>query len=365
MSQRILLIQLGFLGDIVLSTPVIAEIRNRFPDAEISVLTTKLGVSLLENDPLVTDCIGYDKRGAQRGPGGLFQLVRELRSRHFDRVYSLHRSYRTAVLTAFSGSRWSAGFTDAHGSFLYSSRLQRGRGGHQVERNLLILSKPGQEDDYLKENRERFRSIPLRLYTRVGIPSGEDLMRAKGGGEESPLGIPYVALAPGSVWATKQWPVSGYREVAQQLLDKGLRVVLLGNEQERALVNKLVSDLPVIDLVGKTDLSELISVVQDAYAVVCNDSFLLHIASAKRVPTVAIFCSTSPEMGFGPWANKRATVLGDESLSCRPCYRTGRRYCPLGTFACGHNVKVDDVLAALESVTESARWPSSGEKSHE
>jgi heptosyltransferase-2 len=91
---------------------------------------------------------------------------------------------------------------------------------------------------------------------------------------------------------------------------------------------------------------------------VCNDSVALHVGSALKVPTVAVFCATSPRFGFGPWRN-RATVVEHSELSCKPCRRHGSPRCPTGTEACMRDVKAERVLAAASGLLEAqgrAEW---------
>lgn len=306
--MKILITQLSFLGDIVLSTPVIRALAELYPDAKLHFLTTKLGASLVQNDPLLKSVIVFDKRGVDSGIKGLLRKAKELRTYGFDRVFCLHKSFRTAILLKFAKIPERIGFSSSSGSWLYTKLRVRKQDGHDVERNLSVLQGEGEIKEEWKE---------LRLGS-----SAQSLHRK-----------PYIVLFPSSAWKTKMWHWKGFREVAEFSLIRGNKVVILGSTDERENNAKVAYGLPIEDLTGKTTLSETISIVKHANAVVCNDSLGLHIASACKTPTVAIFCATSPEFGFGPWRN-RAVIVQEEYLSCKPCRRHGGKRCPVGTEAC-------------------------------
>ncbi|MCK5540435.1 MAG: hypothetical protein KAI69_05855, partial [Deltaproteobacteria bacterium] len=93
---------------------------------------------------------------------------------------------------------------------------------------------------------------------------------------------------------------------------------------------------------------------------ICNDSMALHMASACKIPTVAIFCATIPQFGFGPWQN-RAVIVEKKDLDCRPCARHGSRQCPNQTRACMDDLPATAVIEAIESILTTASGYSDGE----
>jgi len=96
--MNILLVQTSFLGDTILSTPVISGLNKLFPEAQIWMMTTPLSSSLVKRDPLLAGVISYDKRGKNSGLPGLIRMSRKIRKMKFAKVYSLHRSFRTSLL---------------------------------------------------------------------------------------------------------------------------------------------------------------------------------------------------------------------------------------------------------------------------
>ena len=200
--MKILLVQLSFLGDTILSTPVIAGLKLIYPNSKISVLTTKISAGLVENDPFVDEVIVYDKKNRDKGIIKLFKKAKQIRDKQFDKVYSIHRSHRTAFLLFLARIQERIGFKDANFSFLYTNLRKKKVDDHAAIRNLSLLF-----DDFEKLNisKTKFKS-DLRLFEPVYESLSQKIKN-----------IPekYIVMAPGSAWKTKQWHWQGYLEIAR------------------------------------------------------------------------------------------------------------------------------------------------------
>ena len=326
----ILLVQLSFLGDTILSTPVLSGLKKIYPKANLTVMTTPLATALLENDPLVDDVISFDKRGNEKSLSGVFKKAKKLKTKKFDRVYSLHRSYRTSILLFLAGIPIRIGFQDAKLNFLYTRQRRKKLKGHAVIRNLSLLFDELPETDFNKN---------LRLFE----PVYEDLsVTAK---KEFPIAGDIIVMAPGSAWKTKQWHWEGYSAVARHFAQSGKKIILIGGPADKEVCEKINDQNNIIDYSGRLSLSDTLYLMKRSRLVICNDSMALHMASAFKVPTVAVFCATSPAFGFGPWQNPKAKVVQDDTLKCKPCRRHGSNLCPNGTDAC-MKVSAEKVIAA-------------------
>jgi len=158
-------------------------------------------------------------------------------------------------------------------------------------------------------------------------------------------------LNPGSVWPTKRWSVEGYANLMVQLKKKyRCEVVLFGGPEDREIADRIqeLSGHVGLDLVGRTSLRELPCALERCDVFITNDSAPMHIAVARGIPVVALFCATTPSLGFYPYSS-RATVVQKE-LPCRPCTSHGGRRCPLGTEDCIQLVGSEDVLRGVEQV---------------
>ena len=312
-----LVIQTSFLGDTVLTTPLLAQLANRGP---VDVVTTPASAALLANHPAVRHVIPYDKRGTDRGVFGLLRLARRLRRAHYDLALLAQGSWRSAALARLARIPERVGFETSAGRLLYSKRVPYRDDLHHAAR-LLMLARPNGREPLAEELRpslapgETERAAVDALLARHDVTPDEGL----------------VALAPGSVWGTKRWPY--FPELAQRLAPRA-RVVVIGSRDDAPLAGAITTAEPsVIDATGALSLLASAELIGRCAVVVTNDSAPLHLASAMGTPTVAIFGPTVPEFGFGP-LSPRASVVGEETLACRPCDRHGPQRCPLGHHRC-------------------------------
>src|SRR5215468_9707168 len=328
-GPSLLVPQTSFLGDVVLTTPLIAALRQRLCPRRLAVLVRPDAASLLDGHPDIDDILVDDKRGATRGVGGVVRMARRLRGECFDLAVSPHRSLRTAIVLAAARIPRRIGFADSRGAFLYHERVPRDRRRHDVERNLALLG------PFVGPS-----GVPrLHLPVQAAAAARATALLPDGAG-------PLVGLAPGSVWATKRWTTEGFAAVLRAMRGEGARVVVLGGPAERSLAEEVVrlGGGGATVLAGHTDLATLVAVIDRLALLVANDSAPMHVACARGVPVVAVFCATTPALGYGPYGPRTAVVEAD--LECRPCARHGGRRCPRGTEDCMHLVPAAAVLAA-------------------
>jgi heptosyltransferase II len=320
-----LVIQTSFLGDTVLTTPLLAQLANRGP---VDVVTTPASAALLANHPAVRAVVVYDKRGGDRGIRGLLRLARRLRASRYDVALLAQGSWRSAVLALLAGIPSRIGFTSSTGRWLYTKRVPYRDDLHHAAR-LLMLARPNGREPLPEELRPTLapgdaeRSAVNALLAQHAVQPGQ----------------PLVALAPGSVWATKRWPY--YPELARLLASRA-RLVVIGSGADAPFAQAILAAEPsAIDATGRLSLLASAELIGRCGVVVTNDSAPLHLASAMGTPTVAIFGPTVPGFGFGP-LSPRASVVGRDTLPCRPCDRHGPQRCPLGHHRC-----MRDILPAL------------------
>jgi len=331
-----LVIQTSFLGDVVLTTPLIAELASRGP---VDVLATPVGAAALENNPGIRTIIRYDKRATYGAALGLWRTVKELRAlRPYDAAYLAQGSFRSGLLAMMTGARERIGFTSSTGRVLYTRQMPYRPERHHAER-LWSLAMSECADPPTRAQ------IRPRLY-----PSDEDrhavdsLLRRSG-----TTGEPFVALAPGSAWGTKRWPY--YADLAKRLT-ADFKIAIIGSKADFETAAQISNMLPpecVIDAVGSLSLLGSAELIGRAQAIVTNDSAPQHLASAMGTPTLTIFGPTVPEFGFGPLAERRA-VAGHSALSCRPCDRHGPQRCPLGHWRCMRELTTDYISSLLAEV---------------
>ncbi len=341
--QSSLIVQTAFIGDTILTTPLIAELATRGP---VDIVTTPVSAALLQNNPSLRHVFVFDKRNAQRGLGGLWAMARTIRRHRAEHdagvnrtvAYLAQSSARSAALAVLAGAHERIGFATSPARSMYTRRVPYIENQHHAAR-LWLLAFPN-------ALRAEPRAERLRPHLFPGAPEKaavNDLLREHG------VSGPFVALAPGSVWATKRWPY--YPELARRVTER-VPVVVIGGKDDQPQADAIAAVVApdrFVSAVGRLSLLASAELIGRARAIVSNDSSPTHMASAMGTPTITIFGPTVPDFGFGPLAPRSAT-LGHAGLDCRPCDRHGPQRCPLGHWRCMRELGVEDVERVLLSI---------------
>ena len=331
--MRSLVVQTSFIGDVVLTTPLLARLAQ---DGDVDVVTTPIGATLLATHPAVSRLIVYDKRAADRGVAGFLRIAGKARGAHS--AYLCQGSTRSGALTFAARCAERIGFTTSEGRWTYTTRVEYREDWHHA-RQLLSLG-----DTALAASATDLQSALIRPTL---FPTSEDrdavdlLLRNRS--------RPFVALAPGSAWQTKRWP--GYGRLGEILADE-YDIAVVGGPGDLAAASKITSRVDperIVDATGKLSLLGSTELIRRSIAVATNDSSPQHLASAVGTPTVTIFGPTVPELGFGPLAAGSRTV-GNHRLDCRPCDRHGRAACPLGHWRCMSEITAEEVAEMVRTV---------------
>jgi lipopolysaccharide heptosyltransferase II len=352
--MRILVVQTAFLGDVVLTLPLIAAVRQRFAGAHIAVLTGPAHAPLLQQQAGVDAVIPYDKRGAQRGLRGLWRLVRQVHARRYDVVLSPHRSLRSALIVACSGSPQRLGFTQWWSRWAYTATVPRPTAAHEVERNLRLLA--GLDPSAVPATGRLTLTVAPAARQRAMVHLASSGVGCTG---------TVIGLIPGSQWGTKRWPAERFAALIERLAgDVHTRFILFGSPHERALAQTITAAcrVPVCDLVGKTTVQELPAYLERCTVVVSNDTGAMHMAAALGKPILALYGPTTPALGFSPYG-----VRWEEAsvpLECRPCHAHGPQRCPLSHWRCMLDLSVDQVAAGVRRLLPPAMAPDETQYEH-
>jgi heptosyltransferase-2 len=339
-SPRLLVVQTGFLGDVVLTTPLLTTLHQYLAPAFLTVLTTPQAKPLLESHPVVNHVLVDSKRAEGRGLLGLWRMAQCLRRERFTLAVAAHKSFRTALLLMLAGIPQRIGFRQSPGWFLYHRAANRDSHRHEVERILCLMRAFGLEP-------EDCNQTPLVTYNHEAKTKAEALLHEVGIETTDPLFV----VCPGSVWATKRWTIDGFAGLVRQLEQRYGRVLLCGGPDDAPIAQMVHerSGQQSVNVVGRADLQTFMALIDRAQVVISNDSAPMHVAVARNVPVVAIFCATTPSLGYGPYST-RAVVVEKKDLFCRPCRRHGGPSCPRGTEDCMRQVAVSDVLAGVDTL---------------
>ncbi|HME59758.1 MAG TPA: lipopolysaccharide heptosyltransferase II [Candidatus Binatia bacterium] len=338
--DNVLILQTSFLGDTVLTLPLICEVRRRFPVRKLSVLCLPVGRELLQDHPAIDEIITYDKKNFHRGWAGLCHVAETVKENKFTIALTPHKSLRSALILYLAAIPQRIGFRQSRGWFLFHRRAARDPKCHDVERNLSVLQAFGLKAEDCRRT--------------IELPVKPDLQNSVDRKLEE-LGLNnhdrIIGVNPGSVWPTKRWSAAGFGALIRMLREKhGCQVLLFGGSDDADVVQDVQRQCgeAAISLVGRIDLHELPAAISRCHVFVTNDSGPMHIAVARQVPIVAVFCATTPDLGFYPYTNNAIVV--QRRLACRPCASHGGRRCPLGTEDCIRAILPETVLLAVEKL---------------
>lgn len=332
--KKILIFHTAFIGDIVLSTPLIKKIKAKYPNSEITYATTPAGAKILANNPLLDRIIQYDKRGKNKGIKGMIKLAKEFKKYNFDIAYIPHRYLRSSLIAALAGIKERIGYDISEGKLFLTKKIKYNKDFHEVERLLSLV------------DLDSFEDKKIELY-----PSNEDYKYIEKILDSYKIeNKKIIVMAVGSKWYTKMWPIEYFNELIKNLEKyEDIRVVLVGGKDELKL-DVYESD-KIINLINKTSLLQLAAIISKGDILITNDSSPIHIASAFDTYIMAIFGATVKSLGFYPWSNN-SEVVENESLSCRPCGLHGGNNCPEGHFRCMKDIKPETVYNRVLELLE-------------
>ena len=310
--MNFLIWQTAYLGDVILTTPLIRTLRKNFPEARIGFVGRPFIKEVLQ---------GYDVEVIpfSKGFRESFEIVKKIRN--YDIAISPHRSMRTALILYVSQIKRRIGFDKSELPFLYTDLVEHRWELHEVDRNLSLLKPLG-----VKE----LVRLP-KLYVEEEKTLKKFGLRAK----------EYVVFSPFSNFPLKEWSLENWKKLISKL---DTWIVLTGTQSELKKAEGLTYFENVINLIGKTNLRELFGIVKGAKLVIANDSSPVHIANALGVPAITMYTATSSKYGFYP-------LMGaylDNPAPCSPCSPNPKK-CKRGTKECLRLPAPEDVLSLVQN----------------
>lgn len=296
--KNILIVKPSALGDVIQATCILPVIKQHYPDAKISWFVFERNQDIVVDHPLIDSVFIAHKN--------LFHLIKQLRRVDFDAVIDLQGLLRSALIAFFSGCNRRIGFANGRemSPLFYTEKYDIPiESVHAVDRYLLLLEKLG-----MPKPKEVQFPLPIKDEHRNRIK--QMFKREK-----------IITIGPTARWPSKCWPESSFAALANKLIEKTkAKIVLVGAPNETAIINNVIKAMQHdgIDLCGQLSLMEIAALLERSSLFVGNDSALMHMASATKTPTVAIFGPTDPKR-TGPY-NPLAKVVKAE-ISCQPCFR--------------------------------------------
>jgi len=337
--SRILIVAPSWIGDAVLSQPLLMRLKQRFPDDPIDVLAPGWVLPLYRRMREVADTIESPFAHGRLALGARLRLARALRQRRYARAYVLPNSLKSALLPWLARIPQRVGFVGEmrYGLLTDARRLDENRLPRMVQRFAHLADSSGvPPPEALPEPRLAVGADEARaVCARLGLTEPARL----------------ACFCPGAEYGpAKRWPPQHFAALAQRLVPRGWAVWLLGSKKDAAIGARIaqIAGGGVRDLTGATSLDDAVVLLSRAELVVSNDSGLMHVAAALERPLVALYGSSSPD--FTPPLSSQARIAR-LPLPCSPCFE---RVCPLGHFDCMMRLTPDRILEEIRRLRPDA-----------
>lgn len=321
--NKILIIRLSSLGDILLTTPFIRAIKSQFPDIKIDMLLREEYADVVKLNLYLNKKFLFKKDDKSNNV-----LIEQLENTNYELVIDLQNNLRSKKVVSSLKTK----------SVKFDKR--------SFDKFLLVNFKINKLKEALQ--------IPVRYSNTIHDlnldKGGLDLFTDKSANEELIGKNNLIGFCPGARHFTKRWLKEYFVELGNKLTQDDYTIVLFGGRIDKEIceeINKAI--LGSINLANDDDLLQTVADMKLCKVVVCNDSGLMHTATATGTKVIAIFGSTVKEFGFAPY-NCNNLILENNSLTCRPCSHIGRSNCPKKHFDCIKSIKPDFVFEKIQSI---------------
>ncbi len=350
--NRILIVKLSSIGDVVHALPVLRTIRHNLPDAYIAWVIEDRAKEILDgNKDIDRVIIVNTKKWRKRldGPAfrEIFSIIKTLREDRFDTAIDLQGLIKSGVISILSGAKTVIGFDlkscrESLNILFTNKKISPGnKDVHIVDKNLSLLKPFGfkeikrefflshspKDDEYIDDF---FAKIKLRPIRRMGAPK------------------PLIAINPAAGWKTKEWGIKNYAELCGRIVKEiNADVILTWGPGEEAMVNGITASMPFSPLVAPpTSIKQLIALLRRCRLFIGGDTGPLHIAAALKIPTVAIYGPSNPSRN-GPYGDGH--IILHKEIECSGCYK---RNCDI--LKCMKMISVEEVFKGVKELTSNS-----------
>lgn len=333
--EKILITRMKYIGDIVLTTPIVHAVRDAFPAAQISYLGDEKAVSLLENNPYLDEIIPYKFRDDSFG----YQMAmyRRMYRSKFDLTIDLYSNPRSALLTFATRARVRIGWDTRGRGKLYTIRVpDDGRVKSAIDHHYQALAPLGitpthRRTEIFLTPREREKS--LGILASLNVPSD----------------VPLVAVHPGATWPNKVWGREQFEETVRRIVrETDAHVLVSPGPNDRELVEYLAMvDLHRVHRLPMYPVRTLAGILSCCAVFISNDCGPMHIGVAVGTKTIGIFGPEPPEIWF-PYSPEEGHLSLFTKLPCSPCRTTQCHRAPGEEMECMRLITADTVVQAVK-----------------
>ncbi len=327
--EKILLIKLRGIGDVVLSTVIFDSLKKKFPNAAIDFLTEKPGSEALKNMSLLNETIIFNRKSTWQR----LKLFPFIRSKKYDLVIDLFSNPATAQITFFSGAKYRIGFPYKGRKYAYNfyGPCERSK-YHAAQLHLELLKNIGIP---IANKNLHFQ---IEKHSKIFADSWFANLEKKLN----------VGIIPGGGWASKRCDPIKFAEIADAIADKySTNIILIWGPEDKPEAEEIKAAMKNKSfLAPPTSIAQMAAVINNCDAVIANDSGPMHISTAVGTPTLSIHGPTNPKLQ-GPFGNKHEFVINDK-LDCIVC---NLLECPLN-HECFLELPADSVMSHFSKLLD-------------
>lgn len=300
--NKILIVNVNWLGDVLFSTPFIRALKKNYPKSFITCMIMPRCLEVLEGNPYIDEIIVYDQDGRHKGIFGKMELVSSLKKKKFDAAVILRKSLTRSIMLYLAGIPKRIGYCYKKTSLFLTDNIPLPKGVlHKSDLFLNIAKELG-----VKKVEKRY-DFPIgeldRIFARDFLEHNfvdfDDLL---------------VAVNPGANWPPKRWPEQNFAYLADRLIDElGAKIVITGAKKDYTIAEGILRNMKhlAINATGKTTLKQLGGIFERANLAITNDTGPMHIAVACGTNVISLFGPTDPSI-TGPWGEGSYKVIQKE-----------------------------------------------------
>ena len=366
------------VGDVVLTTPVISALRENYSEARLSIMVAPETKEIVEGNPYLDAVIVFDRKKAHKNFGRLLKFILSLREKKFDCAIILHTKKITNLICFLAGIPRRAGYRNEKFGFLLTDGIKDTRAEgtkHEAEYSLDVLRHLGLS---FPNATKTFGGDNLGISSKIFLPIKaeaerwvEEFLR-----ENKLTGSDHlIAVHPDASCISKRWPPKNFAELINKIQKKyPVKILMIGTEASRGIVSEIISLVQdvsschseehsdeesqreeilrfaqndIIDLSGKTSISQLISLLKRCQLLISNDSGPVHLASGVGIPVISIFGRNQAGLSPVRWSPlSEKSVVFHKDVGCQICLAHN---CDIN-FKCLEAVHPQEVFEAFDSL---------------
>jgi heptosyltransferase-2 len=323
--QNILLLQTAFLGDAILTTPLIRALRKIYSDSKIDILATPQAGIVFRNNPHVNQIFFLNKKIWLKKIYSIVKVIFQIKKQNYDLAISIQSSLTSSLLMFLAGIPERLGFSRQK---LLTQSLPHTKGLHKIQKILRLL--------------ELLTDKKFDMQTEIFWTKTEEEKSHQYVAPYKTQRMFLVGIAPGSIWNTKRWLQEYYTELVTMLEQQNIKVILIGGNDDYRLCRAIKNGSESLNLAGSLTILESAALIEKLDLLITNDSAPLHIANAVKTDVIAIFGPTVKDFGFYPYRDHDKVI--EVTLDCRPCGYHGGKKCPLKHHNCMKFIKPQTVF---------------------